>query len=107
MWRAQRAAVPGDSSLFDFLVMRITVIAYGNIFAVGLKLKGTKNMIVKPQVAVSPASLLQSPASVGIVPILYLHQVWPPTILVIGLVATVGWISLLGYGLFELGELLF
>jgi hypothetical protein len=36
-----------------------------------------------------------------------IHRVGPPALLAVGLIVNVAWIGLLGYGLFELGEIVF
>ena len=59
------------------------------------------------QAIVAPAPPRKIGASSAAAPVPYFHRVWPPTGLAIGVVATAVWVSLLSYGLFELGELVF
>jgi hypothetical protein len=35
------------------------------------------------------------------------HRVWPPAALAVGLIGTMAWVGLVGYGVFKLGELAF
>jgi len=47
------------------------------------------------------AQVLTAPSSTKGLSSLF-HRVWPPVAIVFGLIVTVGWIGLLGYGIFEL-----
>jgi hypothetical protein len=62
---------------------------------------------VANQVIFAPAPPAEIAAPSAVDPVSYFHRVWPPTLIAFGVVATGAWISLLSYGLFELGELVF
>jgi hypothetical protein len=57
-------------------------------------------------VAVTPVSLLPI-AIPSVDPVSYFQRTWPPTLLVAALIINAAWMGLLGYGLFELGEMVF
>jgi hypothetical protein len=64
-------------------------------------------MSVEARVAVTPVPPPTPPAPSAIDPVSYVHRVWPPIVLAIGLIVTAAWIGLLIYGLFELREVIF
>ena len=58
------------------------------------------------QVAVAPVSLLPI-AIPSVVPLSYLRRTWPPIVLAVAFMINAAWMGLLGYELFELGEMVF
>ena len=59
-------------------------------------------MIAKAQTVVTPFPSVTSDLLLIPQPISLFHRVWPVAYLAVGLMTTVAWTALLGYGLFRL-----
>ena len=59
-------------------------------------------MIAKAQTVVTPIPPLTSRPASHFQPISLFHRVWPVACLAVGLMTTMAWTALLGYGLFRL-----
>jgi hypothetical protein len=62
---------------------------------------------VTAQVAVAPISSLTITEPSIVAPVSYFHRNWPQITLAIVLLINAAWIGLLGYGVFQLGEMVF
>jgi hypothetical protein len=58
--------------------------------------------MAETQGAVMPSRALALTPPAMARPTSLFHRIWPPLAIAIGLIATVAWMSLLGYGLFQL-----